>query len=251
MLTKFFAKAHKRGLWPSIRLASILLAMLVPLEAVGQEADAKAMHFYAEGKVNVGFTLDLTREPPRFKYDTSWEILLLRARPAARGGVVYRMETRSIILREDVRGNLTLYNRVYPDGAPTSSDGEREPLELTVVDQSLLEKRVRSIQLELIDSLKSSIDMRYNKRKAAADEMFRASAKDAFELLRIALLQMLQDPLSRDAITTQINNLRVERGIRPGIRLNEGTLTITVAPELGVEGRPSSARIVDYLEDNL
>ncbi len=206
---------------------------------------------YAEGQVNVGFTLDLTRDEPRFKYDTSWEILILEVRPAARGGQVYRLETRTVILREDVSGNFTLYNRVYPDGAPTSSDGERDPLELTPVDESLLEKRVRSIELELTDSLKSEFDVRYSKRKASTDDLFRASAKDAFELMRIALLQMMRDPLSREAVTTQIKALRAVRGEEPGVYLSNNTLTVTVVPDLGVEGRPSSLRIIDFLEDNL
>lgn len=193
-----------------------------------------------------GFTLDVTGSRPLLRFDRSTEIWVLRPTPAPRGDIIYRNDNGDQVLRVTADGGLTLYTTTAPQGSPVSQSGEAAPLVapgLTavqmwnyIVRQS--DRASRSLgRLVVVD-----VDIQPGSEAVAADAL--STAVDA-------IARMARSPNLRGAVDRVRRIEVVDQGRTSQSAFQRGTLRIVIEPHAGVAGRPSSARVVRLVADDV
>ena len=180
------------------------------------------------------------------RLERSTEVWVLRPTPAPRGDIIYRNDNGDQVLRVTADGGLTLYTTTAPQGSPVSQAGEAAPLAspgLTpmqmwnyIVRQSDRASRTLG-RLVVVD-----VDIQPGSEAVAADAL--STAIDA-------VARMARSPnLRREA--DKIRRIEVSDQGRVGqSSFRNGTLRIIIEPGAGVAGRPSSARIVRLVADDV
>lgn len=191
------------------------------------------------GEGGQSFVFDRSGARPLLRFEQSTEIWVLRPIPAPRGDIIYRNDAGDQILRVTPDGGMTLYTASHPGGVPVSMSGAAEqlrptPLSVTqlasfLIRQSYLASRAvgRIVEVEAPDVGPGS-------EIATAEGV--AIAVDA--IVRMARSDSLR------ARVTQVRRILILPGAQPQVSFSNGTLRITIAPQLGVAGRPSSVRVV-------
>lgn len=190
------------------------------------------------------FIFDRSGGRPLLRFEQSTEIWVLRAAPAPRGDVIYRNDAGDQVLRVTPDGGMTLYTPDHPGGVPVAMRGSAErlrPTPLTVVQlagflirQSYLASRAlgRIVEVEAPDVGPGSEVATAEGTAIAVEAVVRMTRSDSLRSRVTALRRILILP-----------------GERPGASFASGTLTITIAPQLGVAGRPSSVVVVRAFGD--
>jgi uncharacterized protein DUF4908 len=78
-----------------------------------------------------------------------------------------------------------------------------------------------------------------------------STAADALEVVNAALKRLATDDLALEVMREEILQIRFVIGHNKALSLEEGVLIIAYAPDMGLEGRPSSAEIERFLLENL
>jgi hypothetical protein len=184
------------------------------------------------------FTLDRSQGRALFKLDNNPEVWALQAHPAPRGDIIYKNDLGEPVLRATKLGGVTLFTEQRPGGSAAALAGDGSPLRLQPMSaQALLERLAQA------SARASRAAHRLITFDAEATPSSSSLIADAALVASEAVVRMTRRP---DAafLLARFRQVRLAEGRRAGVELSRGALQITVAPALGMAGRPSSERIV-------
>jgi hypothetical protein len=183
------------------------------------------------------FVFDRSGPRPLFRFQSRNETWALTARPAPRGDIIYRNDAGDQILRVTPDGGMTLYSVRAPNGSPASMAGPAPAIERPLLGP---------IQLSNLMVQRSFLMSRALGRMVSVQldgEQDEGLCTDALMVATDAVLRMAASP----ALRGQLNGLQTvtsTEGRSSSVTYNAGELRVTVRPNQGATGRPSSARII-------
>jgi len=203
----------------------------------GAEATTPPVARYVseEGRV---FILDRSQSTPMLKYDDSPEVWALAPNPAPRGDTIYKNDLGEPVLRVTRLGGFTLFTDERPSGEAVSLAGGGSPLRLPAMSPQAVLERMGQASLRASRAARRTLLF-----EAEATPASSALIADAAMVTSVAIIRLSQRKDGR-ALLGQFNKVRFQEGAKPQASLKGGVLSITVAPERGLAGRPSSDRII-------
>jgi hypothetical protein len=191
----------------------------------------------------VGFVFDKSGRRPLLKFDNSTEIWALSRHSAPRGDLIYKNDLGRSVLRSTRIGGVTLFTDARPDGLAASLSGGGAPLRLTPLGPPALAERLLQASTRASRSARRLIRFDAEAAPASSALIGDAAMVSAEALARIA---RRSDGAARLAGVTRVT---LVEGKKPNITRRRDTLVITIVSVDGFAGRPSSARIIDALND--
>jgi len=185
-----------------------------------------------------GFILDRSTPRPMVKFENSAEVWVLQPHPAPRGDIIYKNDLGQPILRATRLGGLTVFTPDRPSGAPAARAGGSNPLRLPVLGPEALLQRLAQASARASRAARRLIPF-----EADASPETAPLVADAALVAAEAVVRMSAQPGGRAALSG-VNKVTLVEGRRPGASLRAGVILITITPEDGMAGRPSSERIV-------
>lgn len=185
------------------------------------------------------FVLDRSNGAPLLRFEDSSEVWVLKPRPTGRGDIVYVNDAGRVVLRATRLGGLILFTDGRPQGVPVALKGAALPLptQLTMSPTAFL-RRMQEALLRLERVLRrENVTIQFKTDQSAAPLV-----ADAAKLAVDAVEQTIRSP-GGSALMVKLVKVVLNDGTAPSVAYEEGVLSITVNPDLGLAGRPSSERI--------
>lgn len=190
-----------------------------------------------------GFVFDRTSgHGALIKFDDSPEILALTATQGPRGDVIYKNDLGQPVLRATRLGGLTVFTSEYPGGmaaAPTGVAVAPRPPPilgpvalLEIVTQASLQVRQKTKHFVYFDAGDANVT-------PEGESVF----ADAFILAADAIVSVNERGRMGQMSVARLSKVRFIQGAAPDVVVTGPAVQITVAPQLGIAGRPSSKRI--------
>ncbi|RZJ40064.1 MAG: DUF4908 domain-containing protein [Brevundimonas sp.] len=186
------------------------------------------------------FTLDRSGQRPLLRFDRRDETWVLRPSPAPRGDIIYRNDAGQQILRMTAGGGMTVFTARAPSGSPVSFAGE---------GATLAPPTMGPLQLWQLMTRRSAMISQATGRLITINldgQQSEALCVEALIVTTDAVIRLAQSPSAR----TSLNRLRsivITEGSRSNVTFARGVLRVELAPDQGMAGRPSSARIIRAL----
>lgn len=184
------------------------------------------------------FVLDRTQPRPLLRFDDNPEVWVLQPHPAPRGDVIYKNEFGEPVLRATRLGGVTLFTPHRPGGEPVSMAGQGPPLRLLPIGPHALLMRLAQASDRISRAARRLVPV-----EADASSASSALMADAALVTSVALSRMAEKKDGRKLLGGLEKVMLVE-GKKASAKMVSGELLITVAPQQGMAGRPSSHRIV-------
>jgi hypothetical protein len=184
------------------------------------------------------FTLDRTQPKPLLKFENNLEVMVLQPQPAPRGDVIYKNDLGEPVLRATRLGGLTVFTDHRPDGEAAALSGSGSPIRLLVLGPQALIERLAQASVRASRAAHHGILF-----DAEASPASSALIADAALVASLAVIRTAEKPEARNFIA-KLRRVFLIEGRKSSAQFIEGTLKITVVPEDGIAGRPSSDRIV-------
>ncbi|MDP3488640.1 MAG: DUF4908 domain-containing protein [Phenylobacterium sp.] len=185
-----------------------------------------------------GFILDRSTPRPLVKFEDSAEVWVLQPQPAPRGDIIYKNDLGQPVLRATRLGGLTVFTRERPSGAAAALAGGSNPLRLPTLGPEALLQRLAQASARASRAARRLIPF-----EADASPETAPLVADAAMLAAEAVVRLAADPDGRQALSS-VDKVTLVEGRRPGASLRGGVILITITPEDGLAGRPSSERIL-------
>ncbi len=183
------------------------------------------------------FTLDRTGNFALLRFERNAEVWALKATPGPGGDIIYKNDLGQPVLRATKFGGLTLFTPDQPGGAPAAFLSEVAPSRPQRMSPAGLLQVVEGQTVRLGRAFGHNI---FIKAEGASGTEYQAA--DAINVACDTLMRMAALREGRP-YAAQVRAIRVRMGKRPEIRFEDGLVDITIAPQMGVAGRPSSGRI--------
>jgi len=200
-----------------------------------------------EGDDGAAFILDRTQGAHALlQLDGDPEIWALTATPGPHGDIIYRNDLGQPMLRSTRLGGVTLFTPGRPSGMPAAFVGEgAAPRTPPVLGPDAL------FQLEVHAALRATraaqhsvgFDTTHDFVTPASEVVF----AEAFVITAHAFARVAQMTKPGQSAISHIMVVRFVTGHEPDAAVKGPDLWITLAPELGVAGRPSSGRLIAVL----
>lgn len=185
------------------------------------------------------FVLDRSQPRPLLRFEDNPEVWVLHPQPAPRGDVIFKNEFGEPVLRATRLGGVTLFTPHRPGGEAVSLAGEGVSLRLLPIGPHALLMRLAQASARISRAARRTVVV-----EAEATPASSALMADAAMVTSVALARMTEKKDGR-RLLAGIEKVMLVEGKKPSAKMNaEGELLITVAPQQGVAGRPSSHRIV-------
>jgi Domain of unknown function (DUF4908) len=230
----------------SVNLGDVLFGHHEPMP---QRTNAPPVGRYRDDDGDPAFVLDRSSSVTLVRFEDSPEIWMLTAQPAPRGDMIYRNDVGEPMLRATRLGGLTLFTIDHPGGAPVALVEEAPPIRPVPV----LSPTALLQHLALASAHASHAVQRLILFEAHDQTPQSASAiADAATVTAVAVAEIARRPDGR-RILTRLVKVTLTPGHRVSVMLENGVLTVVVAPTPGavfadIAGRPSSRRIELALE---
>jgi len=169
------------------------------------------------------FVLDRSALWPLLKFDDSPEVWVLSA---SRGP------------RMTSLGGVTVFTTGNPAGSAAAAVGVATPLRMMTVGPAGLYRILLQASARASRAARHLVGFEAPEADAASDGLIADAAMVASE----AMVTLSSDSEGR-SILNRVARVEILRGGQPGASLRGSVVDITVAPVLGVAGRPSSQRI--------
>jgi hypothetical protein len=187
------------------------------------------------------FILDRAGGKPVFmRFEGSTEIWALTPNSAPRGDIIYKNDMGEPVLRLTRLGGLTLFTEERPQGMAAGFAGPAPPLKLPSVD---------TMSVLLRDFAQASARASRAAQKLIAFEAEEAPLNaaallaDAAFVTSEAFVQLANQGDNGRRLITRFNKVEFAAGKNPGANARGKVVTITITPDRGLAGRPSSHRI--------
>ena len=210
-----------------------------PADGRRVEAPPVARYVSEDGDV---FTLDRSQARPLLKFENSVEVWALQPQPAPRGDVIYKNDLGEPVLRATRLGGVTVFTDQRPGGSAAALAGGGNPLRLSVLGPQALFERLAQASLRASRAARHGILF-----DAEANPGSSAVIADAAMVASLAVMRLAERPDGRNALA-HLRRVFLIEGRRSGAQMSDGTLKITVTPQQGMAGRPSSERILAVAE---
>jgi hypothetical protein len=188
------------------------------------------------------FVLDLSQGLPLLKYDNSPEVWTLRPQPGPRGDTIYKNDLGEPVLRATRLGGVTIFTEDHPAGEAAALAGISAPLRLAPLGPQELADRLLHASARASRAARRLIPF-----EAEATPSSSALIADAAMVTSEAVVRMAKRA-DFHKLLDKILKVRLMAGRKPQTQLDQGVLEVTVAPPLGLAGRPSSVRIIQVTE---
>lgn len=185
-----------------------------------------------------GFTLDRSQPRPLLKFDDSPEVWVLRPQPAPRGDVIYMNDLGEPVLRATRLGGLTLFTPDRPGGTAAALAGGGVALRLAQLGPQQLLERLAQASARATRAARRLIPF-----EADATPSSSAITADAAMVAAEAVVRIAKRPDAK-SILGRIAKIQLVEGRKAAASLQQGVVQITVSPNEGLAGRPSSERIM-------
>jgi hypothetical protein len=200
-----------------------------------------------EGDNGAAFVLDRTRSASALlQFDGDSEIWALTATPGPRGDIIYRNDLGQPMLRSTRLGGVTLFTPGRPSGMPAAFVGEgAAPRTPPVLGPDAL------FQLEVHAALRATRAAQHSVGFDTPDDFVTPASEvvfaEAFIITAQAFVRVAQTTKPGQSAISHILEVKFVTGREADAAVRGPVMRITVAPELGVAGRPSSGRLIAVL----
>lgn len=184
------------------------------------------------------FVLDISGSRPMVRFERATETWVLRATPAPRGDIIYRNDAGEQVLRVTADGGMTVFTRRAPGGSPVSLSGPGQSLIATTLGPAQLFNLMARRSAMVSQSLGRLVEININTGAESEALTVEALLASTDAVMRIARSTTARDRLS------DLRRITIVEGARSSVSYGGGNLRIVVAPQQGVAGRPSSARVI-------
>jgi len=206
---------------------------------------------YSSETSDSGFVVDRTGEQARLQFSTAQEILQLDMIPGPRGDTFFKDDCGATVLRLTPFGGATVFDPATQKGEAFGWVEEADPLGLSALPATVVEDQ--SSQALQAFNAEFDFEFQYNIDWNAGGPLGFGAATlgTAIDNTLSALRRLAGDDVGRDALAEQIKQVSLEVGPSKDIKLRENNLIVYYVWGQGVDGRPSSAAISCFLEENL
>lgn len=184
------------------------------------------------------FILDRSQTRAYMKFESSPEVWVLRSHPAPRGDVIYKNDLGEPMLRATRLGGLTLFTARRPGGSPAAFAGGGAALRLAPLSPQVLLERLAQASAKATRAARRLIPF-----EADASPRSSAVVADAAIVTAEAVVRLSRRPDGR-SLLGRLKKVKLVEGSKPAVALHGSEMRITVSPDDGLAGRPSSDRIM-------
>ncbi len=182
------------------------------------------------------FVFDRTSSRPLLRFESSSEVWALHPNPGPRGDVIYKNDLGHPVLRATKLGGLTLFTRQRPEGLAVAVAGTSAPLKLPAMGPNALLQKLAQASGRASRAAGRLIPFGADATPQSAALIADAAMVSADGLARAAQLH------GRNALAP-VKKIYIAQGKKPGAAIKDGVLVVTVSPQMGIAGRPSSERV--------
>jgi hypothetical protein len=188
----------------------------------------------------VVFVLDRSQPLPLLKFDDSREVWALTAQRAARGDIIYKDDTGRALLRATQTGGLTVFTDERPAGSAAALTGKASPIRAAPpLTPNLLLQKLAQASARASRAAQKLITFDAEDVTPQSSALYADSAALAAE----ALMQLARRA-EASTVFSKMSRVLLLEGTEATVRLRGPDLRITIAPDKGIAGRPSSERIL-------
>ena len=175
------------------------------------------------------------------KFDGDAEIWALTATVGPRGDVIYKNDVGEPILRATRVGGLTLFTSDRPAGMAAAFLGEAPaPRPAHVLGPEGLQLMALQASARASRAAQHLVEFDAPDVNASSEMVF----ADAFFIVAEAFAHLSEHGRAGQQVLAHVADVRFLVGPSPAAALHGPTVQITIAPQLGIAGRPSSERVV-------
>lgn len=190
------------------------------------------------------FVLDHSGGRPLLRFADSNEVWVLRATPAPRGDILYRNDNGEVVLRSTPSGGVTVYSPSTPSGEPASPIGPASGLERPQLSAMQLVQYLIHQSSQASRAVGHLVVFNAEEISPGSETLVAEAAAAAVEALtRMSRASNMRDQAQR------VRRIVIVEDAETPVRLSGGALFISVYPDQGPSGRPSSARVVRALAE--
>jgi hypothetical protein len=193
---------------------------------------------YTDMASDQSFVIEERGRGALLQFEGSDEVIPLQAVPAQRGDTFLKTDSGQVVLRKTEAGNMVSFigNK---DGAPADIVGRAAPLNAPPMPASLNEVRAQAAaRLSKMAGHEVTI---FGTAEFSDDEQWAADALRNVELG----VQTANGLAGR--VASKLTEVRLERAKAANVTFKDGALVLSVNPEQGYAGRPSSDAIANEL----
>jgi len=237
-----------------------VLALAAPLPTLGAEDSSPRLPMLAASPLppdgrylaedRLRFMIAHSDDQVRLRFIGSDEVFYLKSEPMPLGARALKYDTGEIVMQVTGWGGVTLYTPDEKSGLPAElADDDIDDFD----PKPIAAKDLKSFAAKLAQGLVANGDFSvgftadWDDLSGADGQEERPLAVDSMRNAAYALALIAKGP-SHGAVAEHFHLVRVLEGMQPGLKLQEGTLTISYTPSLGPGARPSSLAIAHTLE---
>jgi hypothetical protein len=185
-----------------------------------------------------GFIFDRSQPQPLLKFDNSFEVWVLTPSPAPRGDVIFKNDAGEPVLRATRLGGLTVFTQHNPQGEAAALEGATSPFHLLVIGPQALGERLVAASARASHAARHLITF-----DAEATPPSSGLIADAAMIVSEAVVRISRRA-DASGFLARLQIVKLREGHKAQVQFKAETLSVTVAPDQGVAGRPSSERIM-------
>jgi hypothetical protein len=208
------------------------------LNQQARQAPSAGATRYTDLATDQSFVIEERGRGALMQFEGSKEVIPLRAVPAPRGDIVLKSDSGEVVLRKTEAGNMVSFigNR---NGGPADVVGPAASLGVPAMPASLDELRKQSAaRLSKMAGHEVTI---FGTAEFADNEEWAADALSNVE----DAVQRANGPAGR--VAAKLTAVRLVRSKASNVSFKDGELILSVNPDLGYAGRPSSDYIANAL----
>ena len=183
------------------------------------------------------------------RFGDSPEVWALRPVAGPRGDIIYKDDAGEDVLRATRLGGLTLFTSERPGGAPAAYAGDGPTIRPVAIGganalfQTLVQSSIRASRAAQHLIVFEAPDLSPRDTTATAS----AILADAASVTAEAFTRLAGRGPTGRTVVARVARVQFQTGRDAEARSSGTVVTITVSPEKGFAGRPSSARIITTL----
>jgi hypothetical protein len=201
-----------------------------------RQSEPSVWYVRADGRGQ--FIFDRSSQPALLRLEGDDEVYALRRASAAGGGEVWLTDTGRQMLRQSNLGGWTYFPEDNPDGVLVEQVGRAQTLVAPLADNAALERAAS----DMVNQLSRS-----TRRNISAELTSLAPDQNPYVIDAMAMINRAAGRASRRALR-DFEIVRIGVAEAPAASFDGRVLDVSVAPELGYGGRPSSEFLRRVLE---
>ena len=208
-----------------------------------REFDAPTVARY-RADAGQAFIFDRVGGGALLKYEDDPEVWALTPTPGPRGDVIYKNDVGQPMLRATRLGGVTLFTPDRPDGTAAAFLGQAlAPRPPAVFGPEALVQLMFQASTRASRAAQHLVAFDAPEVTPASEAVF----AQAFVITAEAFVRVSQRGKPGQKVLARVTDVRFLSGSGPSAMMHGPLMQITVAPQLGIAGRPSSQRIVEVI----